>query len=243
MIIDLNWTDFKTKIFNKGKLRYIDRESFYICKYDDFQCSFNKDNETDHVDFENNYKSHANKNIENIDQDGALISRPKAAKSGWTYFMCPVEFATSTLNSAYCNKYDNTNRAIVTYKIYDSNNNEITDILNEINAVKTIIDIEPNYDYEIIGGQLQQYIKPNSDIRLWVVAVPDVPEQYGGSKEMVGGVNLKYIDPTDKVHADGRVSKYMTYSASNHTNKLRLILRHDAGIKHDLMMVLETFKA
>lgn len=183
------------------------------------------------------------KDIELTDADGRTLVRSVAAKAGWTYFMCPVEFTTSKLNSIYCKKYDDSNRSIVTYKIYDSNNTEITDAQYETNAVKTVLDIEPVYDYEIIGGQLQQYEKPTTDLRLWVIGVPDVPEAYGGTKEMVGGINLRYIDPTDKVHADGRVSKYMPYNATYHTNKIRLIFRHNAGTQHNLMMVFEIFKA
>jgi hypothetical protein len=177
------------------------------------------------------------------DADDAIIIRPKAAKTGWTYFLNPVEFTTAKLNSIHSKKHDGSNRTNTTYKIYDSNDVEITAVQDELNAVKTIVDFEPLYDYEIIGGQLQQHTKPNTNIRLWVIAVPDVPENSGGSKEMVGGVNLKFIDPADKVSADGRVSKYMTYNATYHTNKLRLILKHDAGIQHDVMMVFEMFKA
>jgi hypothetical protein len=59
---------------------------------------------------------------------------------------------------------------------------------------------------------------------------------------MIGGVNLKFVDPSDKVEADGRVSKYMSYSATYHTNKLRVILKHNAGIQHEVMLIIEMFK-
>lgn len=176
------------------------------------------------------------------DADGSILIRPKAAKAGWVFALLPVEFTTSKLNSLYAKKYDGTDRTAFTYKIYDANDQEITEAQYEVNAVKTVIDFEPSFDYEIIGGQIQQKTIPTSDIRLWVVAVPDVPEAYGGSKEMVGGVNLKFIDPTDKVQADGRVSKYMQYSATYHTNKLRLIARHPAGTQHELLLLLEIFR-
>lgn len=239
----LEWSAFKVEITNKAKLRFNERETFYQLFYGDFECSVLKDSGSDQTDFETNYKSNANKSLESLDADGVQVLRPKAAKAGWTYFMCPIEFTTAKLSSVYCKKHDDTNRAITTYKIYDSNGAEITAVENEGNAVKTVVDVEPTYDYEVIGGQLQQHTKPTTPVRLWVVGVPDVPENSGGTKEMVGGVNLKFIDPTDKVHADGRVSKYMTYNATYHTNKLRLIFRHDAGVQHEVMMVLEMFKA
>lgn len=183
------------------------------------------------------------KDIQVTDVDGRILQRPVAAKSGWTYFMCPIEFKTSDLDSVYAKKHDNTDRTTITYKIYDVNDAEITDSANEGNAVKTVLDFEAPHDYEIIGGDISQISTPASDIRLWVVAVPDIPEGSGGSKEMCGGVNFKFLPSFGKIRADGRVSKYMTYNATYHTNKLRLILRHSAGIQHDIMMVLETFKA
>lgn len=183
------------------------------------------------------------KDIQQLDSDGSVIIRPKAAKKGWVFGIIPLEFTTSKLNSVFSKLPDNTNRSGITYKIYDSNDSEITNSQNEVDAVKTVIDFEPTYDYELIGGQIQQHTKPTTDIRLWVVAVPDISVSYGGSKEMVGGVNLKFIDPADKVNADGRVSKYMTYNATNHTNKMRLIIRHDAGVQHDLIIFFDIFRA
>lgn len=177
------------------------------------------------------------------DADGSILIRPKAAKAGWVFSLFPVEFTTGKLNSIYAKKYDGSDRSYFTYKIYDSNDQEITEAQYEVNAVKTVIDFEPTFDYEIIGGQVQQKTLPTSDVRIWVVAVPDVPENYGGSKEMVGGVNMEFIDPTDKVSADGRVTKYMTYSATLHTNKLRLIVKHSAGVQHDLLLTLDMFRA
>lgn len=238
----LVWSEFKTQVTNKGKLRWIDRETFYLLLYEDFESSVLKDEGSEQTDFETNFKTQSNKSVENLDIDGATIIRTKAAKVGWTYQLYPVEFTTSKLNSLYSKKNDNTDRSGITYKIYDVDNVEITASENEVNVVKTIIDFEPPFDYEIIGGYVQQNTKPTTDCRVWVVGVPDVSEAYGGSKEMVGGVNLKFIDPTDKITADGRASKYMTYNATYHTNKLRLIVRHEAGLQHDLMIVFEIFK-
>ena len=45
------------------------------------------------------------------------------------------------------------------------------------------------------------------------------------------------------VKVDGRAPKYMTYNATYHTTKLRLVFRHAAGYKHKMHMVFELFKA
>lgn len=248
--MEINWSQFKSLVQTRSLLmQWLTVGDNYHLKCFDNSMEINciipldRNVSSDTVDFEDNFKVSANKKLAQNDLDGAIIIRPKAAKAGWTYSLLPVEFLTSKLNSVISKKHDNTDRSGVTYKIYDGDNVEITTTENEINAVKTVVDFEPSFDYELIGGQIQQFVKPDSDIRLWVVGVPDVSEAYGGTKEMVGGVNLKFIDPTDKIQADGRASKYMSYNATYHTNKLRIIIRHNAGIQHNLMLVLELFKA
>ena len=105
------------------------------------------------------------------------------------------------------------------------------------------MDWEATHDLEIIGGYLKQAVIPSDDLRLWVVGVPDVPEAYGGSKPFVVNVNLKYIGLEEGVRVDGRAPKYMAYSATYHTNKIRMIFRHAAGTKYKLSMIFELFKA
>jgi hypothetical protein len=176
------------------------------------------------------------------DTDGVPIQRIKASNSGWIYNLIPIEFTTSDLDSVCSKHADGTNRAGITLKLYDDQDDEITSAENESDTVKTVVDFEPTYNYEIIGGSCRQMDTPTSAIRVWVVAIPDVPSANGGSIEMIGGINLQYIDPADKVDADGRAATFMAYNATYHTNKMRIILTHPAGTNHNLMVLLETFK-
>jgi len=176
------------------------------------------------------------------DIDGARISRIKASNLGWIYNLIPIEFTTSDLDSVYSKLDDGTDRSGVTLKLYDSSDDEITSEENEGNAVKTIVDFEPPYDYEIIGGSCRQKSTPSGDIRVWVTAAPDIPASSGGSIPMIGGVNMSYIDPGDQVTADGRASTFLSYSETYHSNKMRVIIKHGAGDSHDIMVVLETFR-
>lgn len=253
-----NWTSLKSLMASKYLLlQYDEQESKYVVYLIEgniqycaeiFKDGFvpsdvnSETNDADLIDFETNYKASANKPLNTTDVDGAPIARIKASKKGWVFALTPVEATTAKLNSLTSTTVDGSNRSGLTYKIYDSENNEITDSEGESDCVKTVITWEPPYDYEIIGGQLQQKEKPTTNIRFWTIAVPDIPAAYGGSKEMVGGINLKYLDPADKINADGRVSKLMSYSATYHTNKLQFTLKHDAGIQHDFMLVLEIFR-
>jgi hypothetical protein len=248
MQVSLSWTDFKAQVVYKEKVRFNDRDTFYLISYTDdggiFETSIPKDSGADQTDFETNYKSLANKKVERQrDTDGRVINKVAAARPGWTYLLIPIEFSTAKLNSLDAKLVDGANRPGITIKYYNNSDAEVTDAQYENTIVKTVLDFEPSFDYEIIGGTVQQHTKPTTDIHLWVIAVPDVAEQYGGSKEMIGGVDLRFIDPADKINADGRASKYMTYSATYHTNKLRLVLKHAAGLQHELMLSFEIFRA
>ena len=245
--MEVTWTEFKKFVDARWlSIQYVEISGNYHMKaidgYFELECilPIGVDN-ADTNDFEANYKAAGNKSFSDV--DGTPNLRMKAAKKGWVYALIPMEATTSTVGGVDSKLVDGTDRAGISIKIYDSDDAEITDPANEGNAVKTVLSFEPTYDYEIIGGQLQQIEKPTTDIHVWIIAVPDVPAAYGGSKEMIGGVDLKFIDPTDKLQADGRVSKLMSYSATYHTNKLHAVLKHGAGVKHSFMMCIELFHA
>jgi hypothetical protein len=113
---------------------------------------------------------------------------------------------------------------------------------NLATATKTILDFEPPHDYEIIGGSLRTVTSIDTDMRLWIVAVPDISAAYGGSKEMASNINLRYLTPGNVYDVDGRVSKYLSYNATYHTNKLRFIFTYPAGTTEELSITLEHYK-
>lgn len=177
------------------------------------------------------------------DSDGSLLSRSKITTTGWSYQLHGLEFKTSQLNSVYSKKSNGTDFNFTTIKCYDAQGNQlITQESCDTDSVKTVIDWEPTHDYEIIGGMFKIASVPTEDIRLWVIGVPDIPVEYGGSKEFASNINLKYIGIEEGVKADGRAPKYLQYNSELHTNKIRLILEHPAGVKHDIHMLLEIFK-
>jgi hypothetical protein len=178
------------------------------------------------------------------DNDGATIIRPKAAKSGWTYHLTAPEFTTSTINSLYHKDIAGNDLNESWVKFYDVNNTELTTQGScDTDCVKTVFTFEPAWDYEIIGGTIKTFNDITDNIRIWVVAVPDVPAIYGGSKVMAQNINLKFIDSNNGIEADGRVSKFMQYSNTYHTNKVQMTVRHPAGAKEAMMMAFEVFKA
>jgi len=185
-------------------------------------------------------------NYNNKDIDGALIVRMKAAKKGWSFWAVPIEITTSTLDTIYCKTSDDVSIPWINCKIYDASNQEITTpgLLNaNLNScVKTVIDFEPNFDYEIIGGALRINSNPSQDIRLWIVGAPDIPAQYGGSKEFASGINLKFLAPDSSFEIDGRVTKYLTYNSSTHQGKMRVILKHPDGLQVNMQLVIQIYR-
>lgn len=230
-------------------IQYIDMDTFYMLWAFDGEFSLNmeieKDGGTEVTDFETNFKPAGNASSSDI--DGIPFFRLKASKKGWSFWALPIEITTSTLSgSVYSKDASGTNIPGITCKIYDNNNAEITTagLLNaNLNTcVKTVLDFEPTFDYEMIGGILRINSNPGTDIRLWIVGAPDIPAIYGGSKEFASGINLKFLAPDSAFEIDGRVTKYVTYSADTHQGKLRIILKHPAGTQINLQAVIHTYK-
>lgn len=184
-------------------------------------------------------------NLPERDSNGREIIRQASATAGFHYQLPFIEFETSNITGLYYKDASGNNITHATAKYYKSGDIECSDQADaDSNCIKTVIDFEPNYDFEIVGAMLLQKDRPSQDLRCWVQAVPDVPEAYGGTKPFTqGGINLTFIPPESYFDVDGRASKYMTYSATNHTNKLRMIFKHNAGFKHKIAICYEIFKA
>lgn len=186
-------------------------------------------------------------NYNNKDVDGAAIVRTKAAKKGWSFWAVPIEITTSTLSGTlYCKDSAGNDIPGISCKIYDINNAEITTAgianANLLTCVKTVVDFEPAFDYEIIGGALRVNSNPVEDVRLWIIGAPDIPAQYGGSKEFASGVNLKFLAPDSSFEIDGRVTKYLIYNPATHQSKMRMLLKHPAGLPLNIQIVIHVYR-
>ena len=178
-----------------------------------------------------------------VDSDNAILSRIKAAPTGWTFILKGFEFKTSSFGSVVNVDYLGNDMADISMSFYDAANVLITDpSLISTNTVKTVIDYEPRFDYYLIGGISKILATPSTDVRLHIVMAPDIPASYGGSKPLVCNVNFKFIQPGDKVEADGRAAKQLTYNPIYHSNKMRFILKHGAGAIHEIAVLLEFYR-
>lgn len=247
-MIRVTWPELKNIIDSKGLFpQHIETANYYIVYAVDgaFTLETKLDRTTENADvtqFETSYKARSNTPLWQYDTDGAQIVRNKAAKKGWTFGSLPFEFETARLSdSLFSQDSLGNNRTFITLKAYNALNQEVTDPADYATITKTVVDFEPPYDYEIIGGDLRTLTSIDQDIRLWIVAAPDIPAPTG-SKEMGGGINLKYLSPGNVWSVDGRVTKYATYNPVYHTSKIRLVFKYPAGCNEALQVIIQLYR-
>ena len=244
-MIEIPWTGFKAFVTSKSlRMQYVDlSDTYFLFAFDGHfavECKIYKDSGADQTDFETNYQAGCNLTLDVKDSDGATFSTNKACPAGWSFQKRYIELQTSNLTSIVNNNYDGTSWSDATIKCYNAGGTELTNQGDcDTDCVKTVFSWEPTYNYSIIGGGVYSPTVASTNVYSWLVAVPDVPALYGGCKVMVNQMNAKN---EQRVYVDGRTGKILTYSATYHTNKLQLIIKHDAGLKHDMTLNLEHFK-
>lgn len=238
-MVRLTWEEFKQLLDRGLAFQYVTGEEGDVLYSQDGSITFQSFVKTDNSDYTTTYKPLAKPKLAQLDAEGAETQRLKVARPGSAYLMLPIEIETSTLSGLVAEDYSGNTRNFIVHKFYDTNNVEITDPQNENSIVKLVLDIEAPYDIEVIGGFVHQGTRPSSPLRVFSIIAPDIPTNYGGSIEMVGGVNLQFID---SVKVDGRAAKPLKYSSQYHSNKIRFIFKHSAGLKHKLMITLEYFR-
>lgn len=181
-----------------------------------------------------------------VDSEGRQVTRQAAAKAGWTILIHNIELETSNLTGLYSKDYLGNDSNGLSVKFYDINNTELTTQGSiDTDCVKTELIFKPNYDYEILGGNVFHVEEPATDVRLWCIG----GMLEGGAayvKEMIRGVNFRYISVGDHIKIDGRTTKYMkkdTVGAPYQTNQLKFIIKHNAGLKFKISIAIEYFRA
>lgn len=251
--IKTTWSYLKSFIESRNvSIQYVETDSSYdLVASDDYfvlstWLSKNPSDTTDLLDFETNYKPTANKPKEPKDSDGSPLQRIKITKQSWTQFNAFIEFQASNpvVQHSKTKTMVDGWATVKCYKLVDSAYVECSDASDALaNCVRTVLDWEPDCDYEIIGGEIRALDRPTSNFRVRVVAVPDVPYNSGGSKVMGSGVNLKFYNSREAVHADGRTVKLLSYNAVYHTNKIRFIADHAQGDTTEVLIKMESYMA
>lgn len=175
------------------------------------------------------------------DSDGVPLQRLKITANGAKFKTHHVYFKTSDLDSLKERKENGTPYGYSTLKLYDANGLEITDSVNESNAVKTVIEFEPDFTYEIIGGGVYQTLVPSSPVVAYAVFAPTIPEAYGGQVHFLNEAHMEMMGIGKVIDVDGYVPKSINYDSVNHSGRFNFIFHHNAGYQHELLMFVKIF--
>jgi hypothetical protein len=177
-----------------------------------------------------------------LDDEGRITIRNTTARNGTFHLRC-FTFYTSDPTKLFNRKPDGSSYGDVNVKCYDAGGAEITSAPYS-NAVRTVVDFEPTYTYEIIGGNLYLPADLKSGTTdQWfgsAIGVPDVPANMGGSIDYVCGINIEAAD--SPVDIDARATSRMVQDNNYHSNKIRLVLHHPTGVSKRFQMALEIYE-
>jgi hypothetical protein len=249
--LETSWKALRDSVNAKGissRLQWRENNGKYdITIFDGSMCMtasipITKPRNADQYEFEKDFKSNSNKLLNPTDNGNSPLTRFKITETGWNYQLHGFAFETCKPNSDDLEDHEGNSLDYVTVKCYKENGEECeNDQDAAVNCTKTIMDWMPNFDYEILGGILRQQNLPTEDVKVWVIGVPDIPQQFGGSKMFVVNANLKFIGLEEGICVDGRAPKHLQYSPHN-TNKIRVIIKHPTGYFHKIHMTFEIFK-
>jgi len=201
----------------------------------------NSDPSAEWTEYVNNYQANANKTF--TDSNGIPLARTKITKSGWHFQLHGTEFLTSKLNSTYNKDKAGNDLGYTTLKFYNASDVELvagTQAELDSNCVKTVFTWEADQDIDIIGGILEQPTPPNSDVRMWATAIPDLPTPNGSVPFTQGGINLRYI--SGNLDLDGKTAKTLPYNNTYHTNKFEILVKHGVGVQCPIHMLFKLFR-
>jgi len=130
-----------------------------------------------------------------------------------------------------------------TCKCYAANGDEITQAPYTA-AVKTVIDFEPPHYYEMIGGGIDIPTEiTGGTTNEWYgacIGLPDIPAP-NGCIDLKNEVNLEALRD-GRLRLDGRGVLGLNYDAVYHTNKIRFIFKHPAGVSYRFQLYFEIFR-
>jgi len=109
-----------------------------------------------------------------------------------------------------------------------------------------MMDWEPVYDYDILGAYIQMVNVPvlPEHAYMWTIIAPDIPANLGGSVPFCnGGWNLAFFANNSLFDVDGHGVKSMVYSATYHTSKVRMLIKHALAAKIGVQIIYKQYRA
>lgn len=184
------------------------------------------------------------------DETGRFVMRYAATIKGWHYQAHSVQFEVNKLGSIYNKDCDGNDLGFATLKIYDDQGTECTTQASaDTDGVKTIVKWQPDFDFEIISGNIRQMVKETEDSYVYVRAMAatglPAPNDYIPVNFVQGGINLNYIGSDEPLKTDGRASKLM--KASTNGDYFEIIVNYEANLlnnanRHKMSLIFEIYK-
>jgi hypothetical protein len=198
-------------------------------------CEIEHSDTVSKADFEADWLPRSNKNYNlAVDRDGAQIVNPKFAGDGRGYQSLHFEMTLGSKNF-YCKNYKLEDVDFIQVLHYKSETELLAEGDPESLIVKSVVILQPTFDYDIQGFCLYQKVQPVDDIKMWAVMVPFLPPEYGGPKELISGACLDDspygVNFLDYVGDSATTMKNMGPG----TNEMMLIFRFPAGTTHKVM--------
>lgn len=230
--------EFYTSNKEMVMLNYIDLDTHYYIwsEFRDQKIFCPELLKADASDFEVNYKGMCNKKE-------ALRTRITTCEVGRSYQARFMQFITSNLTNPNKDHKDNplTDFSLKCIKKVEGEYVECT----PTEATETWVEWEPSFHYEIIGGDLYMpsVLPVDEDAwKMYVIAVPDIPEEYGGNKQFISNCAIKWHKGA-VLNVDCSLNpKELQYNSIYHTNKLRLIIKHPQGSQAEFQFNFKIFK-
>lgn len=176
-------------------------------------------------------------------KDGREINKPSTANRCTNFNQRPLTFYTAKPGSLHnVNPVTNADWADATLVLYNADGSVSSD---GAAAVKTVVDWEPHYNFEIIAGKLDIPLAVRDGTTdLWwfgAIGVPDYPPMYYGQIPYIGEVNLEAAQ--GRVTADGRSISFLPYNLGGypHTNKMRFYIKHPSGEQQRFQIYIDHY--
>lgn len=186
---------------------------------------------------------------DDVDQTGRPIVRYAATIKGWHYQAHSVQFEVNKLDSIYNKDSDGNDLGFAELKIYDENGDEcVNQVTADTDGVKTVMTWKPNFDFEVISGNIRQVTKETVDSYMYVNAKIatgyPAPNDWFKIPFVQGGINLNYIGADEPLKTDGRASKLISGSNGDH---FEIIINYDASLltnenRHKMSVLFEIYK-
>ena len=194
------------------------------------------------------------------DNEDRPLFKQVVTQPSWHYSPRSLDFWTSKYNSLYNRKH---NAALIdngtdygdgSLSFFDNTDTELikgesesdVDFQTRLtsNCIKTICYFEPQVAFDVFGAKLMVKNPPTERSYLWVIAAPDVPEEYGGCIDfMGGGMNLSFFPNCQSVHFDAKTGKVVEPDPLYHSGKVAVVIKHAVGAQIGIQFILEFYSA